>query len=409
MNILSKKVLKRAAVFAVIIAAVIFGIIKHTQAQTTPQQISENKQTEIAQAILPGCDPRYADRGQSENGITINHCRSGEVSSSYVLTDSKSGEILSDELPHFYANIYFVKNISVIPFYKNNKFGFIERKNGSYNIIIEPKFDDIQPYYEEIDFIAVRICEGWNDIRGDSWIPSEQPLKICESGKWGYIDKTGKYTIEPKYLYAKNFENNIAIVKIDEQNWAQIDKKGNILLKMSADYMEYPSEGMVPFYVKGPDFDKCKGTHSAFGVKPDEYSDEKYYRRGYYTCKEKEKNVEDKEFYWVWYVPQDVSEGDVIIHDYRLGFADTKGNIIIKPQLSVASLDFCGSGDSLLRYYNTPYFKNGYCLIGSPDGIGVINKKGEWVIKPSQDESTICNSILTKYNKLAKIYQYAED
>lgn len=58
-------------------------------------------------------------------------------------------------------------------------------------------------------------------------------------GKWGYIDKTGKYVIKPKFDFANDFVEGLAYINVgcsfDEEigentggKWGYVDKKGAV-------------------------------------------------------------------------------------------------------------------------------------------------------------------------------------
>lgn len=51
-----------------------------------------------------------------------------------------------------------------------------------------------------------------------------------ENGKLGYMDKSGKMVIEPKFEAGSIFVNGIAPVKVGE-NVGYIDKKGEYVIK----------------------------------------------------------------------------------------------------------------------------------------------------------------------------------
>jgi len=52
---------------------------------------------------------------------------------------------------------------------------------------------------------------------------------IDKKCKQGYIDRTGKITIEPSYERATPFHEGVAAVEIGNRKWKLIDKKGNVL------------------------------------------------------------------------------------------------------------------------------------------------------------------------------------
>jgi hypothetical protein len=81
---------------------------------------------------------------------------------------------------------------------KTGKWGYID-KAGKY--VINPQFDAVEPFFGE--FAAIRV--------GDD-----------KTGKWGYIDKAGKYVINPQFDEAHAFAaNGLARVRVG-QKWGYI-------------------------------------------------------------------------------------------------------------------------------------------------------------------------------------------
>ena len=46
--------------------------------------------------------------------------------------------------------------------------------------------------------------------------------------KWGFVDKTGKEIVPPKYDLALDFEGGVAEVEFNGE-WIKIDKQGNVV------------------------------------------------------------------------------------------------------------------------------------------------------------------------------------
>jgi hypothetical protein len=57
---------------------------------------------------------------------------------------------------------------------------------------------------------------------------------ICSDCKWGYIDTTGKWVVQPIYQAARDFENKTGIVR-KGQHWGVVDAQGNELLPCQYD------------------------------------------------------------------------------------------------------------------------------------------------------------------------------
>jgi hypothetical protein len=87
-----------------------------------------------------------------------------------------------------------------------DKWGFID-KSGKY--LVEPKFDYVYCFNES--FAGVRLVD-----------------------KWGFIDKSGKYVVEPKFDDAFSFLEGFAGVKLGSK-WGFIDKSGKYVVEPKFD------------------------------------------------------------------------------------------------------------------------------------------------------------------------------
>lgn len=182
------------------------------------------------------------------------------------------------------------ESVKLFRIIKNGKFGFIDKKG---NIVIEPKFDDVQDFSEDLALVTLnrkkgfidktgklviepkdfepingftdglargnvtnrgRYTKGYIDKSGKLVIDNQQIWGACEfseglacvqSGKWGFIDNTGKFVIQPQFNEAHSFVDGIAFVKIGsydattmidvvgafdtEGKWGYIDKTGKYI------------------------------------------------------------------------------------------------------------------------------------------------------------------------------------
>ncbi len=69
-------------------------------------------------------------------------------------------------------------------------------------------------------------------------------FRIKQNGEWGYIDKTGKIVIEPKFDTAGGFFEGLALVEIDDKH-GYIDKTGKIVIEPKFDFSWGFSEGLA--------------------------------------------------------------------------------------------------------------------------------------------------------------------
>jgi hypothetical protein len=73
------------------------------------------------------------------------------------------------------------------------KFGFLDARGNK--VIIAPQFDDAQPFSEGLAPVRV----------GDA-----------DSGRWGYVDTTGRMVIQPKFTWAGPFSEGRAAVTVGD-------------------------------------------------------------------------------------------------------------------------------------------------------------------------------------------------
>lgn len=215
----------------------------------------------------------------------------------------------------------------------DGKWGLIDATG---NFIIEPKFEDVR-YYSE----------------GVAWIKVD--------GKWGLIDKQGKFLIQPKIDWPYGgFENGICRVEIDGEE-KYIDKTGNFLDSLN-------NEDTVDDTISDEDW-----VRSVLGCDDDDVDE---FSEGLVPIEVNEK--------WGYVNPT----GDMVIAPnfdradsfedglaiikmgQKFGMIDKDGNYIVEPK----EITNCSTR-----------FENGYLRVKTYDGWGVINKSGEWVIKPQFD------------------------
>lgn len=124
-----------------------------------------------------------------------------------------------------------------------DKFGLID-ESGKY--IIEPKFEYLGSVHNGLASFRANDKYGFVDINGlekikpqFDWV-DEFSEGLCvvrnESGKHGYVDTTGKITIDFQFQYACKFENSQAKFELDNL-WGAIDKTGKIIVEPTHEYI----------------------------------------------------------------------------------------------------------------------------------------------------------------------------
>lgn len=110
---------------------------------------------------------------------------------------------------------------SLLPIAKENKYGYA--LNGS--VVIEPKFDEVTGFM----------------------ISKHYPCpyaKVRINNKYGFIDKTGRYLIEPEFDELEWFREGLASVKMDGK-WGFIDMLGTVVIKPEFDRVQWFSDGLA--------------------------------------------------------------------------------------------------------------------------------------------------------------------
>ncbi|NJN30631.1 MAG: WG repeat-containing protein [Synechococcales cyanobacterium RM1_1_8] len=114
---------------------------------------------------------------------------------------------------------------------KDDKVGFIDARG---ELVILPKFNQAQPFKENL--AAVRLDNRWGfiDREGSLLIPAQfyqvapfseglsrieaTPVELFSPRKFGFIDRTGKTVIEPQFDWAEPFSSGLAYVGIYSAN-----------------------------------------------------------------------------------------------------------------------------------------------------------------------------------------------
>ena len=119
---------------------------------------------------------------------------------------NKQGKIIFEH-PQAYEALDFSEGLAAVRI--DERWGFIDRDG---KFIIPPKFVNIDRY--------ARFNDGLAPVRGEAkytYQCGSNPVKtqIGYTYKYGYIDRTGKYQIEPKFDEARIFSEGVAAVRIN--------------------------------------------------------------------------------------------------------------------------------------------------------------------------------------------------
>lgn len=152
---------------------------------------------------------------------------------------------------------------------ENGKFG-IANKNGE--IVVEPIYDYISEFHDDlcsffIQDISDNVKIGYFNTKGDvaiEPIPADVQLnsgysydynfyngiamyRQPKTYKYGFMDKTGKFIIEPIYQWAEPFKGKLAPVTKGNK-FGYINSSGNLVLPYKYVYADAFSDGMAAVF-----------------------------------------------------------------------------------------------------------------------------------------------------------------
>jgi hypothetical protein len=191
---------------------------------------------------------------------------------------------------------------------------------------------------------------------------------MSEKNRFGFIDTTGKWVIQPTYAAASLFSEGLAAVEINGK-YGFIDKNGKVIIEPKFDYVNSFHEGLAMFYK----YNKTDNSISKLGyidkqgnmvidAKFDYASD---FKNGFATIGIGDNSYNTPDSY---VLRNGVEVSNTKEARYAYGFIDKKGNLISNPIYHI------GHPEDM-------YFDEEELSVVKLDGkYGMINKKGELVI-----------------------------
>ncbi|MBP5547417.1 MAG: WG repeat-containing protein [Bacteroidales bacterium] len=212
---------------------------------------------------------------------------------------------------------------------------------------ITPQFDDAYNFHEGLARVMIETEK--NPLYDSPYIHwYVKPSK----GKWGFIDKTGQFIINPQYDIAGNFIEGLAAVKIDGK-FGYIDKNGEFAIKPQFDTVTDFSQGLACVSANGKyGYINKKGEYF---IKP-LFDDADNFNDGIAIVK-----INDKCHY--------------ITRDSLPKRAWGKRMFFRRLLISIKGFD------------DAKPYKEGFAAVKKNGKYGYINKKGEYAIKPQFDEA----------------------
>ena len=239
------------------------------------------------------------------------------------------------------------------------KYGYIDKTG---QIVIEPKFNYAEDFSEGLAIFRI----------GDD-----------ETGSFGYIDTTGKIVIKPRFKGAVSFSEGVAIAD-DGKGKGVIDKSGKYIfrLKLKTGEAEGFSEGLAATSLGWKDnYGDYYGFIDKKGkvIIPGKYHRARNFSEGLAAVEEYGKGQKrwgksgyiDKKDQWA-IAPQYFNAGDfkeglapVYPEKHKCGYIDKKGSWVVQP-----FFETCRS------------FSEGLAAVKINNKFGYIDKKGEVIISP---------------------------
>lgn len=236
-------------------------------------------------------------------------------------------------------------------------------------------------------------------------------LYLIDTGKFGYINKSGEIVINPVYDYAEPFRESLALVKLNDKLFF-INTKGEKVISVNYQYVSSFNEGLALFkennlygYINQKGEVAIQPTYRiAFpfsdGLARVVIGDSNLYG---YINKKNEIIIKSQFNY-----SDDFYNGlAIIVIDEKYGFINQKGDIIIKPQFQFAQAFILQKNKTVIKLNDKyGYIDNKGNIIIEPqfdiaraftkddiarvligDKWGYINSKGKIIINPQYDDA----------------------
>ena len=293
-----------------------------------------------------------------------------------------------------------VGSISLFPVQSGDKWGYIDQTG---RIIIKPQFSRVGLFADGLTPVWVGEDVGYVDTRGAIKIKpqfdsagsfSEGLAPVLVNMRVGFINESGTQVVKPTYSDAAPFDENVAPVK-QGTKWGFIDKSGKVVIPFNFDDVGSFTDGLARAktgdkwgyidhsgnYVIQPQY-VASGTASP-PVLHFQQDRAPVFSDGNWKYIDK---TGKQAFQRTFFLAGEFSEGlaPVVVNTatdagattYRLGFIDTSGNMVIKPQFDgqVTLTDALGVG-----------FHKGVSpvrQVQAPGLWGYINADGKFVVQP---------------------------
>jgi hypothetical protein len=207
-------------------------------------------------------------------------------------------------------------------------------------------------------------------------------IAVESDEKWGYIDKEGKYVINPQFKEAFLFTEGLALVQSQDGKYGYIGEDGKFVINATYKNATIFSDGLA-FVTVENGFPTCIDNKGEVKFELKDVAEASSFQEGFAAVKIKDKWGYIDKSGKVVINPQfedaaDFEEGLAAIStkkdkdskETNWGYIDTEGKIVINPQFSKA--------------YS---FREGKALVSDGKKFGYIDTKGLYAINPQFDEA----------------------
>lgn len=250
----------------------------------------------------------------------------------------------------------------------SGKIGYIDKTG---KIVIEPRFDkDRRWWLTRHYFEPARFSEGL------------APAAIDK--RYGYIDETGEFVINPTFEFASPFSNGRG--KVQDPNtleYGYVDRKGQLVIKAKYEDARDFSEGLAAVRLKYKfgfiDLQGKEVIHAQFD-KADNFSEGlalvHVNNDTFFIDKQGKAVLRSSDLGGDVFFEGSFSEGLAYFcrwRDLRCGFINQRGNVVIPPRFS--------------HRFSTVRFSEGLAAVEIRGRLGYIDKNGQVVIQPRFEDA----------------------
>lgn len=284
-----------------------------------------------------------------------------------------------------FGSVFVNMQYDFVEDYSNNR--AMVKKAGKWGLITEEGIEIIPPTYDDFDYLPkadqqlFEIAQkqtfyGAVDTAGVTIVPVEY-IKIRDfveervavrstTRRWGFIDKNGRMTVQPKYRLVHDYSEGLAVV-YDKSRWGVIDKEGQ--------------EVIPPIYAQMGDFKEGKAWVAL--------------KKGYKGYVNKEGKLLFKGKYSR---VTNFSKGRAgfYIRKKGWGLIDEQGNIIMRPKRKIKKIE--------------PFNEHGLAKVRVGDKYRLIDRAGKFVgkrafgiIRNFKEGYAVARIQLLNGNKIGKV------